>query len=524
MTSRIKPAPNFRQSCLSFVSLTCLAVVTSQTPLCAHAQDTPQEMSESSDQRVTYGPDYYGRFSPASADDILRVIPGVTAILDDSSSNRQERGFGSGGARVLLNSRRFPGKANDLTANLRRIPADAVERVELISGAASGISVQSEGIIVNVVLKEGESIAGTGSWEAYTRFNEEGRFEVDGLVSYNGAIGSLGYSLGVERNAWSPDSLGPARWSNRFRDETYYYPDRSMREHRPQDWERNHDKWIYTGGLTYDFLSGDRMQLNGFYQTLKIEIEDATDFTRFDTSGVVILEARDEHKRSIDLWETLEISGEYDASLWGGNLLALAILKRTEQPVFDFRNQITPGRTRELSQSRSNRKTGEDIFRASWSKSLREGMSVELGAEGARNTLDQSLRVFFDRNGDDLVEEVPIPTGEAEVEEKRVEAFLVHRWTPWEPVSLETSLTYEASEITNNFAFSPDRSLSFVKPRLDARYRVTPSLQARLLIDRSVSQLDFENFVPSFDFQVSNQRRPGYMSSDLNTVYRMTVV
>jgi outer membrane receptor protein involved in Fe transport len=69
------------------------------------------------------------------------VIPGAAAILDTSTSNQQARGLGAGGARVLVDGQRFPGKANDLAANLRRIPASAVERVELISDTAADISV-----------------------------------------------------------------------------------------------------------------------------------------------------------------------------------------------------------------------------------------------------------------------------------------------------------------------------------------------------------------------------------------------
>lgn len=462
--------------------------------------DTASQAAAPQDGRTIYAQDFFSRFEPNTAEDILKVIPGVATILEDSSGNRQERGFGSAGARVLLNGRRFPGKANDLGANLARIPASAVQRIELISGAAGDISVQSDGLLVNVVLREGAGLKGSGSWEANLRFNDEGRTEFDGLINYSSSLNGVGYSLGLERNVWSPPNLGGGRWSNRFRDETYFYPNGGIQELRPQYWERDHDKWILTGGLNYDFVRGDRVQLNLFYQTLQIGIADQTDFTRFDQSGTVTLEATDNHVREIDLRETLELGGEYDAPLAGGSVHALAIFRREKSPSLDFRNRTTAGAVAEISRSLSQVDEGEDILRASWLRPLGDAHSIEFGAEGARNTLDQNLRVFFDTDADMLVEEVNIPTADASVEETRAELFVTHRYTPANGFSLDSSLTYETSAISNNYPFSPDRDLSFWKPRVDARYRIDPENQVRLLIERSVSQLDFENFVPSFDF------------------------
>jgi outer membrane receptor for ferrienterochelin and colicins len=474
----------------------------------AQAQDVvTTSQLPATDGRTIYGPDYFMRYSPSTAEDVLRVIPGVSAILDAPTTSQPQRGFGSGGTRVLANGRRFPGKANDLMANLRRIPATIVERIELISGSASGISVQSEGILVNVVMKEGASLAGSGSWETNLRFNDEGRTEVDGLLTYNGSVGALGYALGVERNVWSPPGSGQNRWSDRFREEVYYYPDGLVLEERPQEWSRDHDKWIYTAGLTYDFERGDRLQLNGFYQTLDIHERDRTAFTRFDRTGLSVLEATEAHERIIPKRTTLEFGGEYDANWGPGSVRVLGISRRDNSPSTDFRNQEAGQLIRELSRSESTVDTGEDILRGIYSMSLWPGHSLELGGEGARNTLDQDLRVFFDLNTDGRVEEVTIPTAQAHVEESRGEAFATYRYSG-DQLSLESSLTYETATITNNYPFSPERQLDFVKPRMDARYRLSAASQVRLLVERTISQLDFNLFVPRFDF-VDNEIDPG---------------
>src|SRR6185503_4801479 len=76
--------------------------------------------TQTAENVVVYDQAFFAGYSVNNAEDMLRRIPGVPAILD-GGTDQQERGFGSGGARVLINGRRFPGKANEITANLRRI-------------------------------------------------------------------------------------------------------------------------------------------------------------------------------------------------------------------------------------------------------------------------------------------------------------------------------------------------------------------------------------------------------------------
>jgi hypothetical protein len=462
----------------------------------ANAPDPPQQPPAQADGRVVYDDAFFARYNVSNAEDMLRLIPGAPAVLD-AGSNQQQRGFGSAGAQVLIGGRRFPGKANDITANLRRIPAANVARVELISGVGSGLAVQSEGIVLNLVLREGAALKGSGAWEVNLRASDKGRLEPDGLVSYNGARGGFSYSLGVELNAWAPG--GQHRWGEKTRDEIYYYPDGRILEIRPQSWRRDHDRWIYTGNLTYDFAGGDRAQLNAFYHTIDMVDDDRTRFTRFDGDGRPLLQAEDVHASGIDTRNTLELSGEYERRMGAGALYAMALVRREEDPTTELRDQILGGRTVEVSRSASLRRRGEDIARAAYRFPLL-GQPVEIGTEVARNTLDQRLRVFFDQDQDGRVEEAFIPTGDARVEEIRGEVFATHWWTIGDGLSLESTLNYEASKITNNYPFSPERSLAFFKPRFDLRYRPHRAAQYRLLLERTVSQLDFGNFVPRYDF------------------------
>ncbi len=454
--------------------------------------------------RVVYGPDFFARYSVNNAEDMLRLIPGVQSILNQTQQV-QQRGFGSGGAQILLNGKRFPGKSNEINGNLRRISAPTVARVELISGAASDISVNSGGILVNVVLSDGASLAGSGAWELNARINDEKGFtQFDGLLSYKNSIGALSYSLGIERNMWSPASVGMARWSTRYRDEVYFYPSGAPQEVRAQDWDRDHDKWIYTGGLSYNFDDGALFDLNGLFETRDVYQDDVAAFTRFSTTGAVTAQGLDVHQTATLPADILEVSGEYGRTLGPGDLQALFISRRERNNNIDFRNLVTGATLQEINRTVSDQDIAEDILRASYTFPIAQGQTIEIGAEVARNQLDQNLLAFFDSDSNGLLETTPPQL--AEVKEDRSEIFLTHKWTITSKLSLESALNYETSKISSNYRTStlstvtPERSLSFPKPRLDLRYRTNPQEQYRLRMERTVSQLDFNNFVPRLNF------------------------
>jgi len=480
-------------SCLGFAAVSC--------PDFAWAQDAEVtvEPDAAASGRIVYDQAYFAEYQVQNAQDMLRRVPGVDAILSDLGENSQERGFGSGGDQILLNGRRFPGKSNDLSKTLARLRAHSIARIELIRGASSDIDVQSTGVVVNIVLAEGASLGGGGTFELALRGNDEGSLGVDGLVSYAGSTGNLGFNIGLERNLWGPDSENGERWTNRIREEVRRYPDGVVESLRPQLWDREHDKRTVTAGLTYDFAGGARAQLNGFYETVDIVEVNRTDVTRFDRLGVEVDSVVEQHTQSDGLIRTLELGGEFTTALWGGGLTVLLLGNSQKQPTLDDRIRIVEGELREVSRTTTVAERTEYIARTEYRLSLSDEISLNVGGEGSYNKLQQDLVTAVDLNDDGTVEPVTIPTGDARVKELRGEAFGELRWAPSTIASLSASLNFEASDLTSNSPFNPGRKLSFWKPRIDARYNLSSAGQLRLLAEKQVSQLDFDNFVPSYD-------------------------
>lgn len=476
------------------------------TPAAAQeASPSPEAQSESTGTTV-YDEAYFAQYDVQNAQDMLRRIPGVSSILSSLGRGSNQRGFGSGGGdQILLNGRRFPGKANDTSRTLSRLRADRVERVELIRGSRPDIDVQSSGLLVNIVLREGATLSGGGTFEVAARGNDEGALGVDGLATYASSTGRLGYNLGLERSIWAAGGGGGGggggSWTNRFRDETYLYPDGTIQELRPQYSTRDYTRWVLTGGLTYDLAGGARAQLNGFFESADSLMLHLTSLTRFDQQEVEIDSALEEQTRDNGPTTTLEISGEFTTSLGGGDLTVLLLGNSRNEPTLDDRIRIRGDDVREISRSDTDLQQTEYIGRVQYSFPLSSTLGLNVGGEGSQNKLRQYLRPFFDLDDDGTVEPVVIPTANARVKELRGEAFLEARWNPNPALSFSGALNYEHSKLTTNSIFNAGRTLGFLKPRLDVRYTPSTAGVLRLLVEQEVSQLDFGNFVPRYNLR-----------------------
>ena len=152
---------------------------------------------------VTYEKDFFNRYNAVTLLDMLNIIPGVKEVLDEGNQGGPgggaERGFGSSGDQVLLNGRRLAGKSNNISDTLSRISAAQIEKIELIRGVATGLDVQSQGLVINITTAADASTS-TTFWQVGTRYTVNHIFQPRFLVSHTGRSGNLNYTFSVERD------------------------------------------------------------------------------------------------------------------------------------------------------------------------------------------------------------------------------------------------------------------------------------------------------------------------------------
>lgn len=174
----------------------------------------------------TYTPADSTRYAPRSALDMLQQVPGF--VIRDAV---HERGLGQATGNVLLNGQRMTGKTNDVLAQLGKIPAANVTRIEIRDGAALGTPGLS-GPVANVIAKAG-GISGSWAWRPDVRKYFTDPQLTRGEVSISGARENIESTLGFD-NAANHSGAGGGT--------TIYEPDARVRELRDEIWTGESDR------------------------------------------------------------------------------------------------------------------------------------------------------------------------------------------------------------------------------------------------------------------------------------------
>ena len=110
--------------------------------------------------KLVYTSKFFERFEPLSAGDILKRIPGISGSADAGEFDlAQLRGIGPQNTQITINGRRVPGAGNDHTVFIDRIPANMVDRLEIIRSPSSDMDAQGTGGTINIVLKDAVTVS-----------------------------------------------------------------------------------------------------------------------------------------------------------------------------------------------------------------------------------------------------------------------------------------------------------------------------------------------------------------------------
>lgn len=475
--------------------LSLLMMTTALTISIANAQTTGNADDAAI---VTYDADYFAQYAPVTLLDMLQRVPGVQEILNKNrqqrrggrggggANNRAERGFGSGGDQILIDGKRLAGKSNNIDDTLGRISASQVERVELIRGATSGLDVQSQGLVINIVLKEGISTS-TTFWQFKSETKQGHAPGFEALFSHSGSKGNLDYIISGERTA---NNGYFSRTEIIFDDMDINTGDKSVEtEFHQRGFKAN-------SNLTYNFEEGAVLRLNGLF-----EKED-------QTNGEDRIETGDDPENVF--WDrnkdrnNWEVGGDFTANVGVlGRFKALFVINRNVEDQFIDRFQDVDTSPFIYTKEDEHEVKKEKIFRASFTKSISQKQSIEIGGEAAINTFD---KIFNSLDRDLATDAFEVEAEDnVEIQENRYEVFANHTYNISSTLVLQSSVTTEFSNIVADNIFANgdvdtrDTNFTYFKPRVNLRYDVTGRDQLRVTVEKKVSQLNFNNFVTRYD-------------------------
>ena len=422
----------------------------------------------------SYTPADFARFKPHNALDMLKHVPGFVI-----RAATQERGLGQATGNVLLNGQRQSGKSNDVLAELGRIPAGNVIRIEIVDGATLAIPGLS-GPVANVVAKA-EGISGQWNWRPEFRAYYTDPLLTRGEVSLSGVGGAFQYNLGLQNGASHSGAGGPTE---------IFGPDRSLREQRQDEWTGEYDAPKLSGGFSYDGPGGSKGNLNASYQRVYY---DFVEVGRRSGPGLV------DRIRDVGVEEggyNHEVGGDYAFALGAGQLKLIGLNRQAHIPVsqtvttrFADGSPTVGSRFTRVSDERERIARGE--YR--WTRGPAEW---QLSAEAAFNSLDGVSELFvLDADGDFVG--VPLPGGTATVEEDRYEIMGSYGRPLSSSVALQLSAGGEHSNLRQLGAGGLSRT--FVRPKglASIAWKARPDLDVNLKLQRKVGQLNFGDFLAS---------------------------
>jgi outer membrane receptor for ferrienterochelin and colicins len=442
--------------------------------------------------KVTYEASYFEAYQSVTAADMLRWVPGGAELIPNNRPGRNnendKRGFGSGGDQILINGKRLSGKSNDIGSAMQRIQANVVARVEVIRGTTAGLDVRSEGTLINIVLNE-EISGGAGSWQLHSGFYGDGP-EYDGLLSYSNTRGRLNYLVSAQ--------LGPYNRGNQIErfDEYFAAGTGELTERRDIEVPMLDESLVLNASAGWSFANGNLLNLNARVADRERDQNETTLVTVIGDPDTSVL-ANLSHENGLE-WE---LGGDLEQRIGNGTLKTRVIYTREEEDESE-RVSLTstdPGNVPAQSLVLTDELATETIIRSSYSWTLANGQNVEIGAEGAQNTLKKDVALFAVAN-DGTLTPVDLFNADSDVNEDRFEFFSTHFWQLRDDVALESAVNVEYSKIAQEgLDVDNSRSFTYVKPRFDLRWDLDDANQFRSSLERTVSQLDFGDFVAGFD-------------------------
>ncbi len=363
--------------------------------------------SEETVQTLEYGQDYFQRFEPLTAGDALKRVPSVTFLSDViESDGARLRGLDPGYTQILINGEKVPGNGVDRSFFLDRIPAELIDRVEIVRSSSARRSGDALAGTLNIVLRDGYELDGGYLRAGALRF-DDGEFKESLGGVYGGELGPGRIILGANLQGRYNPKL---KSSLRFGDSPENDPD-----FRANEFDNREDQTDTRDGRDYSF--------NAEYAI------DAADYD-FELGGFYVFTDRDETERSFEYDDPTAITGP----LPDGNLLTdNSNVNGIEQTNYSLRSRYE----RDWS-------LGETVFKLGFAKFDDDQEEYE-------------EEVDFDVDYDDG--EVPVIEGEfftTEIVDEETSAEISHSFEFGEETELEFGVFYQQKDRSTRILAAED--------------------------------------------------------------------
>jgi outer membrane receptor for ferrienterochelin and colicins len=431
---------------------------------------------------LEYGLDYFQRFEPLTVGDMLKRVPGVAFLSDVLEFDAARlRGLDAGYTQILINGRKTPGSEADRSFFVDRIPAELIDRIEIVRSPSADRTAEGVSGALNIVLKGHQDLDGGYLRAGGLMFHDD---EFKGTLGgvLGGAVGDWRYTLGADVQG----RYNPKEKSTDFFDSDRVFADARELESDTRD------------GTDYSFnaslagpLGAVEASFAAFYtRTDRDEREDVS-ILEGNPLELAALEAQDEDIRQDNLGVEAAFALPWSA---GTSELQLSYAEFTDDIVATA-FEADPGDDLAPSEREVNDSQDEE-FGATLSHVFELGAGdLKLGVDYLDKQRDADNRVFEFEDGAP-VENTP-PNGVFTIEETRLDPYVKFETRLGDSLGVEAGLRYETTSVdVAGDAGTESNDYDVLAPSLHLRWSLTDVDRVYASVARTVRRPDFDLIAP----------------------------
>jgi len=446
---------------------------------------------------LSYDLEYFQRFEPLTVGDMLKRVPSVAFVSDILEyDGAQLRGLDPGYTQILINGKKVPGASNDRSFFVDRIPAELVERIEIIRSTSANRSGDAVAGALNIVLRDAYEFDGKYVRLGALRFDDGEIKPTYGAVA-SGEVGG-GRLLGGfnVQGRYNP---------KRKRSDRFEEPGGDFTDREDQDDTRDGDDYSANLSYTRDVGTG-RLSVDGFYvRTDRTETEHSLEYNDpTSTSRDHLLSINDQVETiKQDNWS---LGVEYVFDMAGGrtefdiDYARFDDDTRSTEEESGFDDEDTPPSfdEREGTRTLTDTRDSEGAFKLAHKRGV-GGATMEFGVDfmdKRRETTLQVSEVDTDEEGAALPPYEEFDRNDSRIDETRVDPYLMFSGSAG-ALAWEAGLRYETTDV--DVAFDDDNAsndYNTLLPSAHLKWDFTSADRLLFSVGRTVRRPNFDQILP----------------------------
>lgn len=448
---------------------------------------------------LSYDLEFFQRFEPLTVGDALKRVPSVTFLSDVLESDGvRMRGLDPGYTQILINGERVPGGEADRSFFVDRIPAELIDRVEVVRSSSANRSGDALAGTINIVLRDALALDGGYIRAGALLFPDD---EVGGTFGavYGGEVGPgrllVGASVQDRRNP-------KLKYSQRF-DE----PGGTLDNTEVQTDVRDGTDYSFNAAYEVE-VGGGTLDLSGvFVRTDRFADEDSIEYRSGIETDANILSIND---NDVDIQtDNLALRARYERDMLGGETRIKLGYASFDDEQEEFENEAEylrdglpfPEEDRYTAELEFRDLQDEEMsFAVEHTRPVGDDVELEFGVQAVSKDRD-STTVVADRVRFNIPN-APTPrpaqppfvfnTNNYVIEETRFDPYLMFSGDTG-PLKWEAGLRYETTDTTIG---GIDNDFAILLPSASLRYRLSDSDRLTLSVARTVRRPDFDDLAP----------------------------